>query len=157
MTPAIKLLQRTKTPHRILEYDHAPDADGYGLEAARVLNQAPEQVFKTLLAQAPSNELIVAMVPVSCLLDLKALAGAANVKKATMADPAYAERSTGYVVGGISPLGQKRRLRAFLDASALAYEEIYVSAGRRGLEIALTPNDLLALAQATSASIAKRG
>ena len=157
MTPAIDLLKRTKTPHAVLTYEHAPDAQAYGLEAAELLNQPPAQVFKTLVAQTSDAQLVVAMVPVDSLLDLKALATAAGAKKAAMADTQQAERATGYVVGGISPLGQKRRLKAFIHDSALAFAQVYVSGGRRGLEIALAPRDLMALTGAVAAPLAKPG
>ena len=112
-------------------------------------------MFKTLLAQTDSAELIVAIVPVSGTLDLKALAQAAHCKKCDMADPTQAQRSTGYLLGGISPLGQKKALRTFIDDSANAFEHIFVSAGRRGLEVELSPHDLCRLCDAKSALIAR--
>jgi Cys-tRNA(Pro)/Cys-tRNA(Cys) deacylase len=131
--------------HEVREYAHDPQAASYGEEAAHALGLAPESVFKTLLAQAEGKGLVVAVVPVAGRLDLKALAAAVGAKRATMADPAAAERATGYVIGGISPLGQKQRLETLIDASAARLERIYVSAGRRGLEIGLAPSDLAAL------------
>ncbi|MGI9597638.1 MAG: Cys-tRNA(Pro) deacylase [Acidimicrobiales bacterium] len=148
MTPAIKLLEKSRTTHRVVSYDHDPGADSYGLEAAEVLGIDPARVFKTLLAQLDGTETVVAVVPVAGRLDLKALARSAGAKKATMADPGDAERLTGYVVGGISPLGQKKRLRTFIDHSAGTMDEIHVSGGRRGVEIALAPAALTELLQA---------
>jgi Cys-tRNA(Pro)/Cys-tRNA(Cys) deacylase len=122
--------------------------------AATVLGLAPARVFKTLIAAVDDRQLTVAIVPVTARLNLKALAAAAGGKRAEMADPAAAERATGYVLGGISPLGQRRRLPAVLDASALDHATIFVSGGRRGLEIELAPADLIGLTAATVASIA---
>lgn len=137
MTPALDLLKKARAEHRIHSYEHDPKAASYGLEAAEKLNLEPARVFKTLLASSEKGELLVAVVPVVGSLDLKALAQAAGVKKCEMADPMAAQRSTGYLVGGISPLGQKKRLRTFIDASAQQFETIHVSAGRRGLEVEL--------------------
>lgn len=137
MTPAIDLLKKAKAEHRVLSYTHDPKAPSYGLEAAEKLGLDPQQVFKTLLASSEKGELLVAVVPVVGTLDLKALAHAAGVKKCEMADPAAAQRATGYLVGGISPLGQKKRLRTFIDESAQNFATIHVSAGRRGLEVEL--------------------
>ncbi|WP_372867589.1 Cys-tRNA(Pro) deacylase, partial [Pseudomonas sp.] len=137
MTPAIDLLKKAQAAHRVHSYSHDPKAASYGLEAAEKLNLEPARVFKTLLAATEKGELLVAVVPVAGSLDLKALAQAAAVKKADMADPAAAQRATGYLLGGISPLGQKKRLRTFIDASAQQYPSIFVSAGRRGLEVEL--------------------
>ncbi|WP_426117571.1 Cys-tRNA(Pro) deacylase [Pseudomonas sp. DSP3-2-2] len=139
MTPALDLLKKVRAEHRIHSYEHDPKAASYGLEAAEKLGLNPQQVFKTLLASTEKGELLVAVVPVVGTLDLKALAHAAGAKKAEMADPAAAQRSTGYLLGGISPLGQKKRLRTFIDQSAEAFSTIYVSAGRRGLEVELAP------------------
>lgn len=137
MTPAIDLLKKVRAAHTVHSYSHDPKAPSYGLEAAEKLGLAPERVFKTLLAASEKGELLVAVVPVAGTLDLKALAAAAGVKKAEMADPAAAQRATGYLLGGISPLGQKKRLRTFIDASAQDFPSIFVSAGRRGLEVEL--------------------
>lgn len=155
MTPAILLLKQAKAPHRLHSYAHDSKTPSYGLEAADKLQLPPAQVFKTLLAHTDTGELIVAIVPVSGTLDLKALAQAAHCKKCDMADPAQAQRSTGYLLGGISPLGQKKALRTFMDASANAFERIYVSAGRRGLEVELAPQDLRSLCDAEYAAIAR--
>jgi Cys-tRNA(Pro)/Cys-tRNA(Cys) deacylase len=150
MTPAIDLLKKAKAQHRVLSYQHDPKSQSYGLEAAEKLGLPANRVFKTLLAATERAELLVAVVPVVCTLDLKALAQAAGVKKVEMADPVLAQRSTGYLVGGISPLGQKKRLRTFIDVSAEQFDSIYVSAGRRGLEVEL---DARILAQHTNGSL----
>jgi Cys-tRNA(Pro)/Cys-tRNA(Cys) deacylase len=155
MTPAINLLKKSKVPHTVHEYDHDADADAYGREASEALGVAPERMFKTLLValQGGKHPLAAALVPVSHQLNLKAIAAAAGAKKAAMADPPEAERATGYVVGGISPLGQKRRLPFVIDATAAAFETIYVSAGKRGLQIELAPGDLIRLCRAYTANI----
>ncbi|WP_455883803.1 Cys-tRNA(Pro) deacylase [Pseudomonas putida] len=137
MTPALDLLKKVRAEHRIHSYEHDPKVASYGLEAAEKLSLDPAQVFKTLLASSEKGELLVAVVPVVGSLDLKALAHAAGVKKVEMADPAAAQRSTGYLLGGISPLGQKKRLRTFIDVTAQPFATIFVSAGRRGLEVEL--------------------
>ncbi|MBA6061826.1 Cys-tRNA(Pro) deacylase [Pseudomonas juntendi] len=137
MTPALDLLKKHRAEHRVHSYEHDPKSASYGLEAAEKLGLDPQQVFKTLLASSEKGELLVAVVPVGGTLDLKALAHAARVKKCEMADPAAAQRATGYLVGGISPLGQKKRLRTFIDDSAQNFATIHVSAGRRGLEVEL--------------------
>ncbi|KTT28285.1 Cys-tRNA(Pro) deacylase [Pseudomonas rhizoryzae] len=155
MTPAIDLLKKSKVPHEVLSYHHDPKAASYGLEAAEKLGLAPETVFKTLLVASEKQELLVAIVPVAGTLDLKALAQAAGVKKLEMAKPDHAQRSTGYLVGGISPLGQKKRLRTFIDDSAAELPTIHVSAGRRGLEVALAPADLARLLEAPFVPIGK--
>ena len=149
MTPAVTALERLGLSFRVLDYAHDPRAEAYGGEAAEALGLDPHAVFKTLLARLEPDELVVALVPVTGNLDLKALARAARAKRAAMAEPADAERATGYVVGGISPLGQKKRLRAFVDESVTILDECFVSAGRRGLELALTPDDLIAAISAT--------
>jgi len=137
MTPALDLLKKHRAEHSVHSYEHDPKSASYGLEAAEKLGLDPQQVFKTLLASSEKGELLVAVVPVVGTLDLKALAHAAGVKKCEMADPAAAQRATGYLVGGISPLGQKKRLRTFIDDSAQNFATIHVSAGRRGLEVEL--------------------
>lgn len=138
MTPAIQLLKKARAEYQLHSYQHDPQATSYGLEAAEKLNLPLAQVFKTLLAVTEKAELLVAVVPVAGTLDLKALAQAAGVKKTEMADPLAAQRSTGYLLGGISPLGQKKPLRCFIDASAQQHASIFVSAGRRGLEVQLS-------------------
>ncbi|MGE0821475.1 MAG: Cys-tRNA(Pro) deacylase [Candidatus Binatia bacterium] len=155
MTPAIRMLEKNGVVFEVCEYDHDPRAESYGLEAATALGVPPEQVFKTLIVKLETRELVAALVPVKQSLDLKALATALGVKKAEMADVAEAERATGYVTGGISPLGQRKRLRTMVDESVHALPRVYVSAGRRGVEVALQPEDLLRLCQATAAKIAR--
>lgn len=155
MTPAIDLLRKAKAEHKVHSYHHDPKSASYGLEAAEKLGLDPAQVFKTLLAATEKGELLVAVVPVAGSLDLKALAQAAGAKKADMADPQQAQRSTGYLVGGISPLGQKKRLRTFIDESARRYPTIHVSAGRRGLEVELAAEVLARHTQASFADIGR--
>ncbi|BBM65390.1 Cys-tRNA(Pro) deacylase [Vibrio alfacsensis] len=147
MTPAINLAKKKKVSHTIHQYEHDPRADSYGLEAAEVLGQDPKKVFKTLLfcLNGEPKNLAVAIIPVDQKLNLKLAAKAAKGKKADMADPEIAQKTTGYVVGGISPLGQKKALPTFLHESATEQDTICVSAGKRGLEIELAPNDLLLL------------
>lgn len=146
------LLDRNRVPYRVHGYSHDPRQASYGAEAAAALGLEPARVFKTLVVQV-DGQLTVAVLPVVAQLDLKALAAAVGAKKATMAEVAAAERATGYVTGGISPLGQRRRLPLVLDASAEPFESIYCSAGRRGLEIELAPADLIRLTAATLAPI----
>lgn len=154
-TPALVALERAGVPHTVHPYTHDPSSDlGYGLEAASAIGVEPARVFKTLMAQVDGT-LVVAVVPVDRMLDLKALAHAAGSKKATMADQAAAERATGYVVGGISPLGQRQPHRTVVDESALAHEVVYVSGGRRGLDVGLGPAALLQLTGGTTAPIAR--
>jgi Cys-tRNA(Pro)/Cys-tRNA(Cys) deacylase len=144
MTPAIRALERAGVPFELLEYDYDPAADAIGLQAAQALRRAPATVFKTLVVALDQDELASAVIPSDARLDLKAIAAAAGAKRAELADPKRAERTTGYVVGGISPFGQKKRLRCFVDASATALGEMVVNGGRRGLQIALAPADLIA-------------
>ena len=151
-TPATVALTRAGVPFTLHPYDHDPRAESFGLEAAEALGVPPERVFKTLLAEA-GGVLVVGIVPVTGQLDLKALARAVGAPKATMADPVAAERTTGYVVGGISPVGQKRALSTVLDDSALSHETVFVSGGRRGLDLELTPADLVRATRATTAPI----
>jgi len=143
-TPATLALDRAGVGYRLHPYDHDPRAASYGLEAATALGADPARVFKTLLASLDGS-LVVGIVPVSGQLDLKALARALGGSKAVMAEVSAAERVTGYVAGGISPVGQKRRLRTVLDAAALDHVTIFVSAGRRGLDLELAPADLVAI------------
>jgi Cys-tRNA(Pro)/Cys-tRNA(Cys) deacylase len=158
MTPAVKVLAAAGVAHRLLEYDHDPATTRYGLEAAEALGLDPTMVFKTLLValNGDPKRLAVAVVPVTGQLDLKAMAAAYGAKKADMADPRAAERATGYVVGGISPLGQKRRLPTVLDGTALVFDRVYVSGGRRGLDIEIAGEDLRRLCDASVVAIAKR-
>jgi Cys-tRNA(Pro)/Cys-tRNA(Cys) deacylase len=139
--------------HRVHAYEHDPRAESYGAEAATALQVAPERCFKTLVAEV-DGVLAVAVVPVTGSLDLKAFAAALGGKRAAMADPTLAERTTGYVRGGISPLGQRRRLPTVVDASATPFPTVYVSAGRRGLQVELAPADLVRLTGAAVAPIA---
>ncbi len=155
-TPAVAALVKAGVAHSLHPYEHDPANDvGYGLEAAAAIGVDPAQVFKTLCVEA-DGRLSVAIVPVDAMLDLKAVASALGAKKATMADAAVAERATGYVVGGISPIGQKRRLPTVLDESALAYDAVYVSGGRRGLDVGLSPGDLASVTGAATAPIARQ-
>jgi Cys-tRNA(Pro)/Cys-tRNA(Cys) deacylase len=153
-TPALRVLEQAGIPHTVHPYEHDAAAPSYGLEAAAALGLAPEEVFKTLLAQA-DDRLVVGIVPVTGQLDLKALAAAVHARRARMADPAVAERATGYVVGGISPLGQRKRLPTVLDESAFDHAVVYVRGGRRGLDIGLAPDDLARVLEATRARIAR--
>ncbi|HEY0397499.1 MAG TPA: Cys-tRNA(Pro) deacylase [Acidimicrobiia bacterium] len=151
-TPATAMVAKAKVEHRIHEYHHDPAAPSYGLEAAEQLGVDPARVFKTLVAEV-DGRLVVAVVPVAARLDLKALAAAAGSRRAVMAEPADAERATGYVVGGISPLGHRKRLPVFLDESMRDRPAVLVSAGRRGLQLELAPADLARLAGATFATL----
>jgi Cys-tRNA(Pro)/Cys-tRNA(Cys) deacylase len=153
-TPALRALDRAGTPYTLHPYGHDPGAESFGLEAAEAIGVDPARVFKTLMAEVDSC-LVVAVVPVSGRLDLNALARAVGARKAAMADPAVARRVTGYVVGGISPLGQRRTHPTVVDASALDHDTVLVSAGRRGLDVELPPADLVALTSATTAPIAQ--
>jgi Cys-tRNA(Pro)/Cys-tRNA(Cys) deacylase len=153
-TPATVALTAAGTPFTLHAYDHDPSSPSYGEEAAEALGVSPDRVFKTLVADV-DGALTVAVVPVAGQLDLKALAAAVGGKRAAMADPSAAERTTGYVRGGISPLGQRKRLPTVVDASAPAHETVCVSAGRRGLEVELSPTDLVSLTSATVAPIAR--
>ncbi|GAA4579153.1 Cys-tRNA(Pro) deacylase [Micromonospora coerulea] len=154
-TPAIALLARRKIAHSTHPYDVSPDAPNYGALVAAALGVPPERVFKSLVTEVDGG-LTVAVVPVTGELDLKALAAATGGKRAALADRAAAERATGYVRGGISPLGQRRRLPTVVDASALDHPTVYVSAGRRGLQVQLSPTDLIALTAAVTAPLAAR-
>ena len=153
-TPATVALERAGVAFTQHAYEHDPAATSYGLEAAAALGLAPASVFKTLLADV-DGRLAVAIVPVTGQLDLKALAAALGGKRATMAEPAVAERATGYVVGGISPIGQKKRLPTVVDATALDQPVIYVSGGKRGLDLGLDPHDLVDLLDAQVAPVGR--
>ncbi|MDX5379465.1 MAG: Cys-tRNA(Pro) deacylase [Halomonas sp.] len=155
MTPAVRALERDGASFELLSYEHDPRAPAYGEEAASALGLAPHTVFKTLIVRLDDGRLAVGIVPVTSQLDLKALAKAAGARRASMAEAAEAERSTGYVLGGISPLGQKKRLPTFLDASAEGLGKMHVSGGRRGLEIALAPADLIRLCHARLVPLAR--
>jgi Cys-tRNA(Pro)/Cys-tRNA(Cys) deacylase len=153
-TPALTTLTEAGVDHTVHEYDHDPRADSYGTEAADALGLSPDRVFKTLLAEV-DGALTVAVTPVTGQLDLKALARAVGGRKAVMADAEVAQRATGYVVGGISPLGQRRSHPTVLDASGPDHATIYVSAGRRGLEVELAAADLVRLTGAVVAPIGR--
>lgn len=153
-TPATAELTKAGVAFTVHSFVPDPKSHSYGLAAAQALGVAPERVFKTLVAEVDGH-LAVAIVPVSTQLDLKALATALGGKKAAMADQAAAERSSGYVVGGISPIGQRKRLDTVLDESALEYETVFVSAGRRATDLELAPSDLVRITAATVASIAR--
>ncbi|MET8688587.1 Cys-tRNA(Pro) deacylase [Streptomyces sp. NPDC004732] len=153
-TPATVALTAAGTPFTVHSYEHDPSHPSYGEEAAEAMGVSPDRVFKTLVAEVDGT-LTVAIVPVAGSLDLKALAAAVAGKRAMMADPAAAERTTGYVRGGISPLGQRKKLRTVLDDSASAHPTVCVSAGRRGLEVELAPGDLASLTDAVLAPIGR--
>ncbi len=155
-TPATVVLSRAGVAYSVHAYEHQTSAASFGLEAARTLGVAPERVFKTLVADV-DDSLVVAVVPVSGSLDLKALAHALRGKRAAMASTSAAERVTGYVVGGISPLGQRRQLPTVVDRSALSYDTVFVSAGRRGLDIEMGAADLVRLTAAVVAGIGRTG
>ncbi len=153
-TPALVALAAAGVPHTPRTYAHDPASDlGYGLEAAHALGVDPAQVFKTLVADV-EGALTVAVVPVTGRLDLKALAHAVGAKRAALADPHAAERATGYVVGGISPLGQRTRLRTVVDETVWLFDTVLVSGGRRGLDVELAPDDLVRLTGAVVAAVA---
>ena len=152
MTPAINAAKRANVEFSTLSYAHDPQAASYGLEAAQKLNIDPQSVYKTLVTDC-DGQLVVAIIPVAEKLSLKQVAKAAKAKKASMADPALVAKKTGYVMGGVSPLGQKYRLTTIIDNQAQTLVTMHVSAGKRGLEIALAPQSLQQLTQATFADI----
>lgn len=150
MTPALTLAKKKNIIHTVHSYEHDPNAASYGLEAVDKLGLNAQHVFKTLVVVvegkgATDKQLVVAVLPVAQQLNMKAIAKAAGAKKATMADPVKVQRTTGYVLGGVSPLGQKKRLATFIDGSAESLTRMFVSAGKRGLEIELSPQDLAKL------------
>jgi Cys-tRNA(Pro)/Cys-tRNA(Cys) deacylase len=156
-TPALDILTVAGITFSIHEYDHEA-RHHFGEETVAVLGVSADRVFKTLIANVTTNgkpELVVGIVPVSGQMDLKALAAAVGAKRADMADPAVAQRSSGYVVGGISPLGQRTRLRTIVDQSAMGYDTLLVSGGRRGLQVEIAPTDLVRLTDATVAEIGR--
>ncbi|MFV0421059.1 Cys-tRNA(Pro) deacylase [Oleidesulfovibrio sp.] len=155
MTPAINTAKKAKITYVVHEYDHDPNAESYGIEAAEKLEVEPERVFKTLVVSDGGKVLFVAVLPVMQHLDLKLFAKAVGAKKVALADVKLAERTTGYVVGGVSPLGQKKRLQTVIDASAESCQTMFVSGGRRGLDIELAPADLAMLTKASFAPIAR--
>jgi len=155
MTPAIKLAEKHKISFKTHQYTHDPKAESYGEEAAEKLGLNPGQVFKTLVVTTEKNQLCVCIVPVIGMLNLKEVAKSLKCKKVTMADAQKVQNTTGYVLGGVSPLGQKKRLTTLIDATAEIQPTIFVSAGKRGLEIELSPTDLQKLTQAIFAQIGK--
>jgi Cys-tRNA(Pro)/Cys-tRNA(Cys) deacylase len=153
MTPGINQAKKHKVSHNIHEYSHDESSESYGLEAADKMGVSQDIVFKTLVVTLDNTELAVGIIPVSCKLSMKLIAKALGAKKAVMADKLDVERTTGYILGGVSPLGQKKRLKTILDSSANKHSSIYVSAGRRGLEIELSPTDLVKLTNGKLAEI----
>ena len=153
MTPAVKSAKQRGVAYKIHEYAHDPANRSYGLEAAEKLGLPPERIFKTLVVAQDNSRLAVGVIPVSQQLNLKRLAKVLGCKKLAMAERRVVERSTGYILGGVSPLGQKKPLETVLDESARAFETIFVSAGRRGLEIELNPQDLVSLTRGRFAEI----
>lgn len=153
MTPGINTARQAKIFYKVHEYDHDPANKSYGSEAAEKLGLSEERVFKTLIVALNNKELAVGVVPVSVMLNMKLIAKAAGAKKSEMANQADVERSTGYILGGVSPLGQKKKLKTIIDISAKQFETIFVSAGRRGLEIELKPDDLATLTNGKYAEI----
>ena len=151
MTPAIALLEKQKIKFEILSYEHDANNGHYGLEAVEKLNLNSEQVFKTLVLETHEGELIVAITPVSQQVNLKQLAKVAKTKKVALAAPQKVNVSTGYILGGVSPIGQKKRLKTYIHSSASEFEIIYVSAGKRGLELKLAIDDVAELTKATFA------
>jgi Cys-tRNA(Pro)/Cys-tRNA(Cys) deacylase len=152
VTPAVVALEDAGIAHTIHEYERSDDLHGFGREAADALELDHDQVFKTLVVVA-DDELVVAVVPVSCQLSMKRVASAVGAKRATMCEPAVAERSSGYIVGGISPIGQRKQLRTVVDETAELFDTVYVSGGRRGVDIGLSPADLVAVLDAIVAPI----
>jgi Cys-tRNA(Pro)/Cys-tRNA(Cys) deacylase len=155
MTPGVNAIEKSQYAFTLHEYIHDVSAQSYGLEAAHKLGVDPEQVYKTLLVDMGNKRLAVGIIPVSATLNLKRMAKALAVKKVEMAQVEDVERITGYVVGGVSPLGQKRSLTTIIDSSAQNLTSTFVSAGRRGLEIELAPNDLVALVAGTFSDISQ--
>ena len=157
MTPGITLAKNAGIAHTIHEYAHDPKHASYGLEAAEKMGVPAAQVFKTLVVELDTKELVVGIVQVSTTLNMKAIARAAGAKRAAMADAGRVQRTTGYILGGVSPLGQKKLLRTFIDDTAQQFGTVFVSAGKRGLEIELNPHDLARLIRASFAGIAESG
>ena len=153
MTPGINVVKKNKIIHKVHEYAHDSSHESYGLEAANKMGVPAARVFKTLVVSLDNKELAVGVIPVSSMLSMKLIAKAAGAKKAVMAAQSDVERSTGYVLGGVSPLGQKKRLKTIIDSSAKNHSTVYVSAGRRGLEIELSPSDLEKLVNGVLAEI----
>ncbi len=156
MTPCLKIVRNAGIAYRLHEYVHDPSRESYGAETAEKLGVPEERLFKTLIVSLDSRDLAVGLVPVSSMLNMKRIARAAGAKKADMATVADVERSTGYVLGGVSPLGQKKKLKTIIDSSAANFSTIYVSAGRRGLQIELSPDDLRKLTSGEFARICQQ-
>ena len=152
MTPAVRALEAAGVPFTVHEYRHDPSIRGFGLEAAEAMGLDPDEVFKTLVVTV-DGDVAVAIVPVSCQLSLKAVGAALGAKRAEMCDPVIAQRVTGYVLGGISPFGQRKQLPTVIDETCELYETVYVSGGRRGLELGVKPADLIRLLDAVTADI----
>ncbi len=153
MTPAVNVAKKRKIEYTLHAYDHDPKSPSYGEEAAEKLGLPKERVFKTLVVSLSDNTLAVGVVPVNTMLNMKNIAKALGAKKAAMADPADVQRATGYILGGVSPLGQKKRLKTIIHATAADYSTIFVSAGQRGLDIELAPDDLRKLVNGIFADI----
>lgn len=153
-TPATVALDRAGVAYAVRTYAHDPAAESFGLEAAEALGVDPARVFKTLLVQTPGGP-AVGIVPVDRLLDLKAIAAVLGAKRVTMCDPAVAQRVTGYVVGGISPIGQKKALPTVVDEGAFGFDTVLVSGGKRGMDLELNPQDLVRLTRARTGTIAR--
>lgn len=154
MTPCTKLLKKTKTTYTLHQYEHNSSCNSYGEEAAQKLGITYEKIFKTLVVVSDKNEFIVGIVPVSTKLSMKSVAKAVGAKKVAMADAHDVEKTTGYILGGVSPLGQKKQLKTLIDTSAKEFESIFVSAGKRGLEVELSAKDLQSLLNAKFENIA---
>jgi Cys-tRNA(Pro)/Cys-tRNA(Cys) deacylase len=152
VTPAVRAVEHAGIAFQLLEYEYDPSAEEIGMQAAEALGRDPATVFKTLVV-AVDRDLVFAIIPSDARVNLKTIAAAAGAKKAELADPKQAERTTGYVVGGISPLGARKRLRTFIDASAQSLDEMVVNGGRRGLQIALKPADLIRVTSAVVAPL----
>lgn len=155
MTPAITYLKSLKLPFDILSYEHEPQSPAFGLEAAEKLMLPPQQVFKTLLVALNTGTLVCVLVPVAKKLDMKAIAKHMRVKSAKMAEPEQVKNSSGYVLGGVSPFGQKKVLKSIVDDSALGFKQVYVSAGKRGLELKIAPDVFTRALSAEFIAVAK--
>ncbi|MFO0814454.1 MAG: Cys-tRNA(Pro) deacylase [Gemmatales bacterium] len=153
MTPAIKLLEKQKVPHQVLSYEHDPSNSDFGSEAASKLAVDPHYMFKTLVVRSDTGQLAMVLVSVADKVDLKKLAAALGTRKADLADPGLAEKTTGYVVGGISPLGGRKRLPVYVDTSLISLDTVYISAGKRGLQLKLSAVALVTLLEATVAPL----
>ena len=155
MTPALNILKKTKIKYKVHSYEHDPNSKAYGEEAAEKLNVPFDRLFKTLIASADDEKFITALVPVSKQLDLKKMVRATGSKKAKMAEKQDVVRTTGYILGGVSPMVQKKKLTTVIDISALNFDTIFVSAGRRGLQIEISPQDLASLTHAVYSEISR--